>query len=366
MQTKRNLLKDLRIFDFYGNGLNSLKIYFTVFGKLPCQKTIERIDIHKFKNWINTDIKYQIETFHEHTIYGKNKNDCETRRAIYILKNEMIIDFDTYDIVILHQPEQNEPALQMIVHLRKLIVKQVYKHELFLITINRNSYRATKIKIAKPIVDLKKHYNDDFLPVHKEILKILSENDKSGLFLFHGHPGTGKSTYIRYLIHLLKKKILFLSPKLAGCIDAPEFTNLLIENRNSIFVIEDAEELIQSREHQRNSSISMLLNLTDGLLGECLGIQVIATFNTEIHNIDKALTRKGRLLAQYEFMPLEMKKAAALLSENGSKNTDLNGPMTLADIYNMSENQFSTKYKKVNKIGFVRQAEPVYNTDEIY
>lgn len=249
MQTKRNLLKDLRIFDFYGNGLNSLKIYFTVFGKLPCQKTIERIDIHKFKNWINTDIKYQIETFHEHTIYGKNKNDCETRRAIYILKNEMIIDFDTYDIVILHQPEQNEPALQMIVHLRKLIVKQVYKHELFLITINRNSYRATKIKIAKPIVDLKKHYNDDFLPVHKEILKILSENDKSGLFLFHGHPGTGKSTYIRYLIHLLKKKILFLSPKLAGCIDAPEFTNLLIENRNSIFVIEDAEELIQSREH---------------------------------------------------------------------------------------------------------------------
>jgi hypothetical protein len=53
------------------------------------------------------------------------------------------------------------------------------------------------------------------------------------------------------------------------------------------------------------------------LLGESLGIQIIATFNTHISNIDKALLRKGRLIGLYEFKPLSMDKSKVLLEENG-------------------------------------------------
>lgn len=67
-------------------------------------------------------------------------------------------------------------------------------------------------------------------------------------------------------------------------------------------VIEDAEDLLVSRDTNHNSGISMLLNLTDGLLGQSLGIQVICTFNTHVSNIDRALLRKGRLIALYEFI----------------------------------------------------------------
>ena len=108
---------------------------------------------------------------------------------------------------------------------------------------------------------------------------------------------------------------------------------ILIKYSNSIFILEDAEELLVSRENQRNSGISILLNLTDGFLGNCLGIQFIATFNTHIRNIDKALLRKGRLVARYEFGPLTPEKSTGLLQSINPNAPVSMRPMTLSEIY---------------------------------
>jgi hypothetical protein len=105
-------------------------------------------------------------------------------------------------------------------------------------------------------------------------------------------------------------------------------------------VIEDAEQLIVSRDRDQNSSISTMLNLTDGILGESLGIQIIATFNTDLHNIDKALLRKGRMLARYEFKSLAREKSQALLQELGHTDAVAKGPMSLADIFNYEQDSF--------------------------
>ena len=110
-------------------------------------------------------------------------------------------------------------------------------------------------------------------------------------------------------------------------------TEFLLNNPNSVLVIEDAEELIISRDNNPNSKLSFLLNLTDGLLGENLGIQIIATFNTDLKNIDKALLRKGRLTSIYYFNPLSVEKSTALLKNLGH-NIVVNKPMALADIFN--------------------------------
>ena len=114
------------------------------------------------------------------------------------------------------------------------------------------------------------------------MVKQLNKKDTNGFYLFHGQSGTGKSTYIKYLIHQLKKKVIFISPKMAGELDNLSMTPFLLENRNSVLVIEYTEELITSRDEVQNSNLTMLLNLTDGLLGESLGIQIIATFNTDV------------------------------------------------------------------------------------
>ena len=137
---------------------------------------------------------------------------------------------------------------------------------------------------------------------------------------------------------------------MAGHLDNFSFTELLLNNRNSILVIEDAEELILSREDKSNSKLSFLLNLTDGLLADSLGIQIIATFNTDIVNIDSALLRKGRLTCIYEFKPLELGRTNTLLKQLGH-NYEAQNPMSLSDIFNLEKNiEYRPKLKKV--IGF--------------
>jgi ATP-dependent 26S proteasome regulatory subunit len=139
---------------------------------------------------------------------------------------------------------------------------------------------------------------------------------------------------------------------IARNLESPELISLLIENPNSVLVIEDAEDLLTSRETNLNSGISMLLNLTDGLLGESLGIQVICTFNTKIENIDKALLRKGRLMAMYDFKPLTPQKANNLLNELKADKTYTHHPMTLAEIFNTQQEDFDLSKARKQKIGF--------------
>ena len=168
--------------------------------------------------------------------------------------------------------------------------------------------------------------------------------------MFHGLPGTGKSTYIKHLIHQQNKQVIFLSPKLASNLDDLGLTEFLLDNPNCILVIEDAEDLILSRDNHHNSKLSFLLNLTDGLLGESLGIQIIATFNTDLKNIDKALLRKGRLTSIYEFKTLTADKTNTLLKSLGHE-VEINESLSLADIFNFDvSNNYQPKLKKA--VGF--------------
>lgn len=104
-----------------------------------------------------------------------------------------------------------------------------------------------------------------------------------------------------------------------------------------------------SREHLANDSVvSTILQLTDGLFSDYLNIKIICTFNTNIERIDKALLRKGRMIAKYKFTPLSAEKTAALAKKLGHENAT--GSMTLADIFGLEKRDFKDPDKKA--IGF--------------
>ncbi|MDP1973032.1 MAG: AAA family ATPase, partial [Sediminibacterium sp.] len=194
-------------------------------------------------------------------------------------------------------------------------------------------FNIRALSITKPTLNISDNYNDDFHTVHKTILKRLSKSNDKGLVLLHGKPGTGKTSYIRYLIGSVKKRIIFLPPNMAGNITNPSLISILIENPNSIFVIEDAEKIVIDRETDGNSPVAAILNISDGLLADCLNIQIICSFNTDISKIDSALMRAGRLIAKYEFKELNVEKAQHLSNKLGF-HTNIETPMTVASIYN--------------------------------
>jgi len=96
---------------------------------------------------------------------------------------------------------------------------------------------------------LDEHYGDGFIEFNEKLLKRLSNKSK-GLTLFHGVPGSGKTTYIRHLLRKLKEtnkdnNVLYFPPTMVGSITDPNFINFISEwvsdsKGKNYLLIEDA------------------------------------------------------------------------------------------------------------------------------
>lgn len=189
---------------------------------------------------------------------------------------------------------------------------------------------------------LDEHYGNGFEDFSNELIEKLKVETK-GLTLFYGVPGSGKTMYIRHLLRKLKENskfnnILYFPPTMVDTITDPSFINFISEwvtdsKGKNYLLIEDAEPLLESRDKVRNIGITNLLNLTDGLLNDILNVQIIATFNTDLKHIDKALLRPERLIARKEFKKLPITRAKYLASIIGVDPELVLDDMTLAEIY---------------------------------
>lgn len=202
------------------------------------------------------------------------------------------------------------------------------------------------------VIDIENNYNDEFKEVSDLIIDKLNENEKNGIVLLSGLPGTGKSHYLRYLTQkIIGKKLIVIPPDMANVLVDPEFIGFMLDRKNSILIIEDAENILKTRKSGGNQAMSNLLNLTDGLLNDALKLQIICTFNCDYEQIDEALTRQGRLIAEYKFEKLSTVKSNKLLEilfPDDNLKTDKE--LTVAEIYNIKNKIF--KNKKDKPIGF--------------
>lgn len=197
------------------------------------------------------------------------------------------------------------------------------------------------------------NYNDDFSEAHEVVMKSI-DTDKKGLILLHGIPGSGKTSYIKHLITGdSKRKIVYIPTHLTSAISSPNFISFVkSELSNSVLVIEDAEQVLLSRENAESykEAVSNILNMTDGILADALNILIICTFNTDMSNIDKALLRKGRLLLQYKFDDLNKEKTDALCQKLYGRSVGKSLP--LSDIYGLDYELITPKQKPTVKFGF--------------
>ena len=149
------------------------------------------------------------------------------------------------------------------------------------------------------------------------------------LVLWHGAPGTGKTSAVRALMHAWQgwaRPVVVTDPEHL-LTDGRYLRRLLLdvhdevaddgEDRWQLLVLEDAEALL--RKDTGGPAMSRLLNLTDGLLGQGLRCLFLITTNEPLAAVHPAVVRPGRCLAQVEFGLLPAAQASALLGRPVSR-----------------------------------------------
>ena len=165
------------------------------------------------------------------------------------------------------------------------------------------------------------------------------------LVLWHGAPGTGKTTALRALArawadwcatHFITDPEQFLGSGTGYLLEV--LTARPSRPRTSapdwkMVVLEDAGELLSVDAHERTGqALSRLLNVTDGLLGQGTNVVVLVTTNEPLQSLHPAVTRPGRCWCTIEFAPLSVDEANGWLAAHDSA-TRVAQPATLADLY---------------------------------
>lgn len=233
--------------------------------------------------------------------------------------------------------------------LKYVVLKEdVEDSQIYLVTKNGYGFSRKSFKLKVNPID--NNYNDD-VPFDK--LSSILKEDSSSIILLHGEPGTGKTSFIRNIIDLNKNKtFLYLDSSVFSYINSTEFIDFLMDNKDSVCILEDCESLLMSRDSGENTLMTTLLNISDGMLGDVLNLKFICTFNTDLKNIDKAILRKGRLKLKYEFKKLDSSKVKEIFISKGI-DPSLAKPMTLADAWNY-DTVTGGETKKENKVGFFK------------
>jgi len=336
------------------DSMDAKQLYITYFCRIPNWIELEAIDCKKAGEWLVQNHKDRIADCCYIKRYKKHKG-IYFDDVYYFLFDDLLVYLNENQSEAQFLYRKTDIALvdKVVDEIRKF-KKRKYtrkKPEIeLLVTSTYSGLSTVSMEISKPKFSIEDNYNDDFLQVHQTILERLGKKNDKGLVLLHGKPGTGKTSYIRYLITKVKKQVIFLPPNMAASLTDPDLMRLLIHTPNSIFVIEDAENILIDRNQNGSSSVSTLLNLADGLLSDCLNIQIVCSFNTDLSRVDSALTRKGRLIAKYEFSELSIPKAQALSNKLGFSSV-IDSPMTLAAVYNQNEMEFSATGQR-RMIGF--------------
>lgn len=340
---------------FTSSFLDTKTLYLFYFNQLPDIHFINHIDGEKAFNAIRENLSGSIKNIHRTTWYKRKKKKFQFDTTIVIMDNNYIVELNERYCEILHdgnQPERLDAIAALAVQFRERQRRQPL--EINLIVQNNHCLELKAMEIKRTKLDLSLFYEDDFREVDEIIRRRLNQKNDKGIVLLHGLPGTGKTTYLRYLVGKIKKRVLFLSPSIAGDLVNPDFVELLINNPDTVLIIEDAEHIIMDRRYSSGSAVSNLLNISDGLLADFLNVQLICTFNSALTTIDNALLRKGRLIARYEFGRLGVEKAQRLSNHLGF-DTTISTPMTIAEISNQHEKNTVARTKQV--IGFIRQAD---------
>jgi hypothetical protein len=352
-------LSNLNVFSF-DDEIHAGKLFVQLYGEFYYSYSVyANINIEPFIKQLIERYDLTNDNFLIKSEYSKTKkiDEIDFSSSLYLIKikEKLIVWVSNYKIVSFYSDSISFDEIKEIAALVKSCKKEKkHKRKFYMVTANSHSeygFEFRKFNIKKQEINIQENYNDDFVQVDSVIKSFLNTDKSNGLVLLHGKYGTGKTSYIRNLMSVVNKRFIFLPVSLMESISSPSFLPFISKYKDSILVLEDCETIIKQRETgNSDSALVNLLNLGDGLLSDALSLKLICTFNADLKQIDKAILRKGRLIARYEFKELSIPKANNLYQKLGGKG-NLEQSKTIAEIYNLEENIFGQGTDE-KKIGF--------------
>jgi len=354
----RKLPENYPMYDtVYGSEVPTEQYYVVLFDRLP-SKYVNTSNYDPTINEFLTSLGF----IEEINIFSSNRRYDLSSQSLYVnfdLKIMVRISGNTnktkdnlVQLDIVYDISQGPLSKQLDLDKIKTFERTKKKANIQLVKSEMGHLDTEEYDLLVPPINLKLNYGESFVKVNDAIVKKLNENNGKAIILLHGDPGTGKTSYIKYLTTLIKEKdILFIPPSMAEMLSEPSIIPFLMDHKNSILIIEDAERVISDREGNGSpAGVSNILNLTDGILGDCLSIQIVATLNMKREKIDQALLRKGRLIAEHKFEKLTVEESNKLL-KHIKKDHKVSEGLTLADIYNIDV-EVHRPTKEKSKLGF--------------
>lgn len=170
------------------------------------------------------------------------------------------------------------------------------------------------------------------------------------LVLWHGDPGTGKTTALRALAGRWRDwaEFQFVTDPEQFLANPSYLLNTVTPGRGRsatgpasrwrIVVLEDAGEfLMPDAKHVQGQALSRLLNVCDGVLGQAMRALVVVTTNEPLRALHPALARPGRCGAEIEFECFSREQATAWASRRSLPALPARPSWSLAELYAHAE-----------------------------
>lgn len=142
---------------------------------------------------------------------------------------------------------------------------------------------------------------------------------KRGVHIWHGEPGTGKTSALRMMaqelkgaceIHLIMDPGQLLNGGMSYLLSV--IRKCANPDRSYVLAMEDTGAMVkQTAGEMYGEALGRILNVTDGIIGQNSNVSVLITTNENVGDLHPALLRPGRCGSQIDFRSFDRKQAEA-------------------------------------------------------